>query len=255
MRVFYLFILVVGLVSCQTGSDSKEEYGNPPAEGFNLEESDEQAMAIADQVMEAMGGRTAWDSTRYIQWTFFGRRDLLWDKKTGDVVIEVPGDTSTYFVNIFDKTGKVWLKGQDISQTDSLGKYLEQAESIWINDSYWLVMPYKLKDSGVTLKYVGQDTMQTGEMADVLQLTFQDVGRTPENKYLVYVDTNDHLVKQWSYFARFDDPEPRFTTPWLDYQQYGKILLSGDRGRSKLTNIAVLETVPEGTFEPMKASD
>ena len=31
----------------------------------------------------------------------------------------------------------------------------------WINDLYWLVMPFKLKDSGVTLKCLGEDTTAT----------------------------------------------------------------------------------------------
>ena len=44
-------------------------------------------------------------------------------------------------------------------------------------------MPYKLKDSGVTLKYKGQDTLETGHPAEKLQLTFEEVGKTPENKY------------------------------------------------------------------------
>lgn len=251
MKVIYQLLFFVFLLSVSycTTQEATVEYGNPPAEGFNLEESDEQAIAIADEVMEAMGGRTAWDSTRYIQWTFFGRRTLLWDKQTGDVRIDVPADSTVYLVNIFDKTGEVLLKGTDISQTDSIGKYVEQGESIWINDAYWLVMPYKLKDSGVTLQFIGQDTMQNGEQADVLQLTFQEVGRTPDNKYLVYVDQEDRLVKQWDYFATFDDSEPRMSTPWSGYQKHGKILLCGDRGRGQLTGIAVLESVPEGTFD------
>lgn len=245
--LLFLMAILLGVSYCaQPATDA--DYGNPPAEGFNQEESDEQAIAIADEVMEAMGGRAAWDATRYIQWTFFGRRTLLWDKETGNVRIELPADSTVYLVNIFDKTGKVQLKGTDISATDSLDQYLEQGESIWINDAYWLVMPYKLKDSGVTLKYIGQDTMQGGAPADVLQLTFQEVGRTPDNKYLVYVDKEDRLVKQWQFFGNYQDPEPRFTTPWQDYQQHGAIMLSGDRGRSKLTDIAVLESVPEGAF-------
>lgn len=53
---------------------------NPPAEGFNEANSDPYAITLADEVMEAMGGRKAWDNTRIIQWTFFGSRTLTWDK-------------------------------------------------------------------------------------------------------------------------------------------------------------------------------
>lgn len=246
---FLALFLLVGLTTfCTTPEEVPVEYGNPPAEGFNLADSDEKAMAIADEVMEAMGGRQAWDTTRYLQWTFFGRRTLLWDKQTGNVRIDVPGDSSIYLVNINEDTGKVQLNGQDISTTDSIQTYVESGKSIWINDAYWLVMPFKLKDSGVTLKYLGQDTMQGGTSADVLQLTFAEVGRTPDNKYKVYVDLEDRLVKQWEFFTKYDDPKPRFTTPWQDYQTFGDLKLSCDRGRNKLSNIKVFNEVAESAF-------
>ena len=239
----------------ETRNEAPIEYGNPPAEGFNLEASDEKAMAIADEVMEAMGGRQAWDTTRFIQWTFFGRRTLLWDKQSGDVRVEVPGDSTIYLININDDTGKVLLKGQDISASDSLQTYVDRGKSIWINDSYWLVMPFKLKDSGVTLKYLGQDTMKGGVNADVLELTFAEVGRTPENKYKVYVDLEDRMVKQWDFFTKYDDPEPRMSTPWQDYKLYGSLMLSGNRGRGQLTDIKVLDEVPKTAFTEFTAVD
>ena len=82
-----------------------------------------------------------------------------------------------------------------------------------------------------------------------LQLTFEEVGDTPENKYWVMVDNDTNLVSEWSFFTRFDDESPRFTTPWADYKKYGDILLSGNRGRGQLTDIAVFETVPASVFE------
>ena len=60
-------------------------------------------------------------------------------------------------MNIHSMKGKVKMGGEELSHPDSLSKYLEKGKNMWINDSYWLVMPYKLKDSGVTLKYVGEE--------------------------------------------------------------------------------------------------
>lgn len=113
-------------------------------------------------------------------------------------------------------------------------------------------MPFKLKDSGLTLKYLRQDTTQAGIPAYLLQLTFQEVGDTPENKYHVYVDTGSYLVRQWAYFPRAGDEEPAFVTPWDDYRQYGAILLSGNRGKRALADIKVLENVPEGAFSSLE---
>lgn len=221
---------------------------NPPADGFDAEGSDPEAIAIADEVMEAMGGRAAWDSTRYISWNFFGRRSLLWDKQTGNVKINVPGDSAIYLINIQEDTGRVALRGEEVTQADSLAKYVEQGKKIWVNDSYWLVMPYKLKDSGVTLTYAGEDSTQSGEAADVLELRFQNVGFTPQNKYQVYVTKDDKLVKQWAYFSEASLDSPNFITPWEDYQQYSGILLSGNRGQRGLNDISVSDSVPEDAF-------
>ena len=236
-------VLLLIITSCKNESlreENPEAYGNPAAEGFDLEGSDPEAIELADQVMEAMGGRQAWDHTRYIKWNFFGARRHIWDKQTGDVHIEGIRDTFEIRMNINDMNGMVNYHGRQLTRQDSLVKYLQRGKEMWINDSYWLVMPYKLKDSGVTLKNIGRDTMVNGSPAEVLSLTFKEVGVTPNNKYHVYVDPEDSLVKQWDYFPNALDSVPRFQIPWENWQKYGEILLSGDRGGNrKLTEIAV----------------
>ena len=257
-NILFLFLLTTITWSCQnystdqkTNTDPVGEE-NPPAPGFNEADSDAQAIALADTVMQKMGGRQNWDNTRYLHWNFFGRRTLLWDKWNGDVRIEVKDDSSVYLVNINDDTGRVFKEGAEIVQPDSLKKYIGRAKSIWINDSYWLVMPFKLKDSGLTLKYAGTATTQAGEEADVLQLTFENIGDTPQNKYLVYVDKLTGLICQWDFYTNAEDPEARFSTPWNDYKQHGNILLSGDRGRGQLTEIMVMDEVSENAFTDFK---
>ncbi|MEJ1710186.1 hypothetical protein, partial [Escherichia coli] len=92
--------------------------------------------------------------------------------------IESKNDSTIYLVNITTGEGRVQIKGQELTEPDSLRRQmLERAKNIWINDSYWLVMPFKLKDTGVTLKYLGQDTLRGLPYYNVLQLTFQNVGR------------------------------------------------------------------------------
>ena len=41
------------------------------------------AADIAGQVMQALGGKEAWDATHYLRFTFAGRRTHHWDKWTG----------------------------------------------------------------------------------------------------------------------------------------------------------------------------
>ena len=213
---------------------------NPPAEGFNIENSDEKAIEIADEVMNAMGGRAAWDAVETLQWTFFGNRQHTWMKNKETCKIYSPKNDLTITLNLADNRGTVKKGDQKYEAQDSLKKYLEIGKRWWINDSYWLVMPFKLKDSGVTLKYLQKDTTEMGRMSDVLELTFADVGVTPDNKYLVYVDDSSRLVTQWDYYASYQDSLPRFKSPWPHYQKYGDLLLSGGSiGGRSLTDISI----------------
>ncbi len=247
---------VVLLMACGTKAPAGSAGSNPPAPGFNLAGSDAKAVALADEVMTALGGRKAWDETRYIRWNFFGRRSLLWDKTKGRVRIEMPDEKTTILLNIADQTGQVERMGVALTEPDSLKKYLEQGRRIWINDSYWLVMPYKMKDSGVTLKYLGEGKTEAGDPSDMLELTFTNVGVTPQNKYHIHVRKSDHLMTQWSFFGNYSDEKPRFTNPWANYQRCGAILLSGDRGGDrKLTDVAVFKKVPESAFTSLNALD
>ena len=151
-------------------------------------------------------------------------------------------------MNLHDGTGRAWRDGEEITDADALAGMLENGESAWINDSYWLVMPYKLKDSGVTLKHAGSGTMEDGRPAEILQLTFEGVGRTPENKYLVYVSGDTGLVEQWDFYATADDEEARFQTPWHNWQRHGEILLSDSRGENGHTDVAVFDQLPDSVF-------
>jgi hypothetical protein len=145
--------------------------------------------------------------------------------------------------------GRVSVRGNEIAPGDSLRKMLNKARSIWINDTYWLVMPFKLKDTGLTIKYVGEDTLITGGKCNVLELTFKDVGDTPQNKYRIYVDLTDNLVKQWAYYSQATQDTSNFTRPWDNYKKYGGILLSADRSDGGgPRNVKVDDTIPDKIF-------
>lgn len=244
-------LIMLSLVACKSESNSgASDEVNPAVEGFNDVDSDESAIAIADEVMEAMGGRAAWDASRYIGWTFFGRRSHLWDKQGKKNRLEIPNDSLVMIINLEDKTGQVSKNGIKVTNADTIAKYIDQGYKMWINDSYWLVMPFKLKDSGVTLKSIGQDTTTLGSDADVLELTFAEVGVTPENKYKVYVDKTSRLVSQWDFYTKYSDTISRFQSPWPNYKKYGDLLLSGGQiAGNQLTDIKVTQSVDKGLFE------
>nr|WP_041693619.1 MULTISPECIES: hypothetical protein [Emticicia] len=219
------------------------------------ETSDSKALEIADKVMEAMGGQKAWDNTRHITWNFFGARRLTWDKWSGNVRIDNLRDNSVTLLNINTETGRVYKWGAEQTNPDSLKKYIKAGKGAWINDSYWLTMPFKLKDNGVTLKYLGEGKTDEGKDAYNLQLTFKEVGNTPNNMYKIWVEKESNLMTQWSYYAKSTDDKPGFTRPWTEYKSYGKVLLSGERGDRDLTEIKVFEALPESIYTDFKKPD
>lgn len=243
MKKLFLFSLFGFFVAC---SSKSFPFQNPPAPGFNATASDAKAISIADEVMQAMGGRQAWDNTRFLSWNFFNRRKLLWDKQAGICRIEWTTRPLKIIVNLNDGTGKVNLNGIEQTHPDSLAKYLDMGKKVWINDSYWLAMPFKLKDSGVTLKYLGESKTEAAESSDLLQMTFAGVGVTPNNKYHVWIDKKTRLVTQWAYFEKFSDEKAGIINAWARYKRCGKILISTERGsRGSLEPVEVFETVPE----------
>jgi len=253
-KIFSFVLIVLVVISCDQTESSESKEVNPAAEGFNLEGSDAQAIAIADEVMEAMGGKEAWDNTRYICWNFFGRDKLIWDKWQNRVRIDW-ADGVTGLADISTGEGHFYAEGEELTDPDTVAYFSNRVKRTWINHSYWLVMPYKLKDSGVTLKYLGTDTTKLGIEADKLMLTFDSVGVTPNNGYQVWVEKESKLVTQWAHFSDATDEEPSFTTPWQEYKQYGEIMLSGSRGRANIEEIMVFDELPESIFtSPEKPS-
>ncbi len=211
--------------------------------------SDTRASSIADSVMITMGGKHNWEQTRVIKWTFFGRRTLWWDKQTGNVRIEIPAKKLVLLSNLNTHKGQAYRNGIQLTQPDSVSYYMDRAYKIWANDSYWLIMPFKLEDPGVNLKYLGEQKDSLGNECYVLELTFNNVGATPMNKYHVYVDRHKYLVTEFDYYEKLTDSAPAFRDPWLHYQRYGNIMIADDRGEGKITDIEVMVEEPSGLFD------
>src|SRR5687767_13410267 len=85
-------------------------------------ESDARATKIADDVMKALGGKEAWDKTRYVRFDFgFEREGKLvtrahtWDRWTGRYRLEGQTQQNEPFVvlmNVNTKEGQAWVNGQ-----------------------------------------------------------------------------------------------------------------------------------------------
>ena len=215
----------------------------------NRAQPDNRAKVLAQQVLKKMGGQQGWDNTRFLAWTFNDQYQV-WDKHQNKYRWEK--DSIVAILNTQTKDGKVYIEGKELQNRQEKQKILEKAYALWINNSYWLVMPFKLLDSGVNLKYEGEGKTLDGSDAYLLEMTFEKVGLTPQNKYHLWIDKDKGLITQWAFFKNYSDAEPTFTRRWSGYKDYGDIKLASDRSNMqsdfRIENIAVPADVPASVF-------
>jgi len=224
--------------------------------------SDPKAVAIADQVMDALGGKPAWDATRFLRFDFAvevkGKpvmsRSHWWDKHTGRYRVEgktKEGDAYLVLMNLNTKQGEAWLNGKRLVG-DEEKKVLDKGYGAWVNDTYWLLMPYKMRDPGVILGLAGTAKGE-GATWDKVTLAFDGVGLTPKDHYWAYVNEKTHLVDRWEYVLQ-GQKGPPMTFDWSDWKRYGKIMLAPEKVNAKEKEkilfpvLVVPETIPDTVF-------
>jgi len=166
---------------------------------------DPKAVEIAQSMMQAMGGQDAWNAARYLRFDFKvgiggetkADRSHLWDKHTGRYRLE--DKNKVVLMNLADKQGTVYVDGKKVEASDA-AKALKAAYGAYINDFYWLAMPWKWMDSGVNLKYLGRKPQ-----GDAVVLTFGKVGLTPGDRYQAFVSPKSHLMTHWEYVLQSGD--------------------------------------------------
>lgn len=220
--------------------------------------ADAKATEVAEQVLEALGGRQAWEDARYIRFTFVrgGRSlDIAWDRYTGRYRLDATNDANvpyTVIMNLNTRQGSAWLEGRPLTDKE-LSEYLTRASRVWAGETYWLLMPYKLFDPGVHLTYEGEETLD-GKAYDVLHLEFENVGFTPGDTFSVFVDPKTHLVDRWR-FKLQSGYEGDFR--WTDWETFDGIRLATKRvsaGEEPQTllfkDIVVSHEAPDDVFTP-----
>ena len=191
-------------------------------------DSDPRAVAIADQVMKSLGGKERWDALVGLRWTFQGAvgdtlrpgRRHAWNKHTGWHRVDGTSRQGQpfCFIDQLDRgEGMAWMDGTSI-EGDSLGKLMRRAKSLWTNDTYWMLMPYKLRDPGVRLGYDGE--VREGDTTyDRITLAFDHVGETPGDRYWVYVNRSNHRVEKWEHLLQGASPPP-VSWSWEGWEQH-----------------------------------
>ena len=203
----------------------------PPASG--TPGGDPKAAAIADAALAAMGGQAAWDGTHFLRFTFVARRTHYWDRWTGRHRLEgTTKEKESYVVldNITTHQGTAYIDGKPV-EGEKGKKLVENSYGAWVNDTYWLIMPYKLQDPGVNLTYAGEETVE-GKVYDKLGLSFGKVGLTPGDHYTAYFNRDTHLMDRWAFILESMPKEgPPSVWKWEGWQKYGNIMLAPHRSQ------------------------
>jgi hypothetical protein len=211
---------------------------SPPAsDASRSPASDPKAVAVAERVMDALGGEAAWKRTRFLRFDFavdrggktLMRRAHTWDKWTGRYRVEAKdeqGRPVVVLVNLGTGKGRAWVNGDPV-EGKALAKRLEAAFAWWTNDMYWLLMPYKMRDPGVHLAWVGEKT-KDGTTWDEVALTFDYVGLTPKDRYWVFVNHKTGFVDRWEFVLQGHKPPP-VLFEWKGWKEYSGIWLADDR--------------------------
>ena len=221
--------------------------------------ADPEVTRVYTAMSEQQGSIDDWNRVRFLAFDWIVRRDQgdirrshEWDKHEGRarVTWSHQGPEMVVILDGMDPLqGRAWMDGEELAAGPEVDTALTRAYQIHINDVYWLAMPFKWGDPGVVTRYLGTEPADGGRTFDVVELTFESVGVTPDNKYHAYVNTETGLMERWAHHSTHE-AEPSYAD-WMGYERIGPLTLALDKGRIQFENVRVVEgDVPEGAFSP-----
>lgn len=148
--------------------------------------SGERAEALTNRMAAAVG-QQGWSRTQALRFTMFGHR-YLWDRARGFFEVRyanIWGQPVRVLQSTERRQGRVYVDGERVAEADAQST-LEDAWRMFVNDSFWLVAPFKARDAG------------TQRFADSSRLlvAYASGGVTPGDMYLWELGEED-LPRRW----------------------------------------------------------
>ena len=218
---------------------------------------DAKAEEVANTMMTAMGGERAWYAAHFVRFDFkvneggkvVEDRAHLWDKMTGRYRVEdktKDGKLRVVLFNVGDRHGEAYVDGKKLEGAPG-SKAVKDAYEAFINDMYWLAMPWKWLDQGVNLQYLGPKT-RGNEQGEAVRLTFDHVGLTPGDRYDAFVSSQSHLMSHWDFKLQGGE---KGAWDW-EYLDTGGIKLAKNHSSGKVSidmgDVRVLDKVDDAFF-------
>jgi hypothetical protein len=227
--------------------------------------ADEKADQVARELVAALGGEAAWDKARQLSFDFVVEREgsraaefhHVWDRYTGDYRLlgrDKSGAPFAVYFNVNTRDGLGFVNGKAV-EGDENKKLLETAYGRFINDTYWLLAPWKVFDPGVHRDFDGEKTGPEGALCDVIRLSFDNVGLTPKDVYWLWITRDGRRMVQWQYVLGGAAEDPT-TALWKDWRDFAGVQLSlekpmvGKPVRIFFENVAVSPARDDKEFAP-----
>jgi hypothetical protein len=248
------------LVACGQGSPEAGPQEDAALHSFD----DPEVTRVWTRMMDVIAPDRGWERARYIEFDWAVRRaegepltrHHRWDRWEGMARYEAP-TANGRLLAIFDtddpESGWAWLDGRELTGEQAT-EALRGAHRAHVNDAYWLIMPYKWTDPGVTATYLGEQEDEEGRSWEVVELTFDEgTGYTPQNVYRAFVNPETGRMEMWHHLSNPEaNPSP---AEWVDWRRVGPIELSatrlaGGEPRIFFPHLRVETEVPSGAFDP-----
>ncbi|MDC1379324.1 hypothetical protein N8273_01660 [Algibacter sp.] len=204
----FIYIAVIGLlfISCKQKSETKQP---------------EKEISIGEKIANAHGFEN-WKQVSEIQFTFnvdedssHFERSWIWKPKANEVIALSKKDTINYNRSVIDSI-------------------LTKTDSGFINDKYWLLVPFQLVwDESITISEgIKEEAPISKTQLNRITITYpNEGGYTPGDAYDIYYD-DDFLIKQWI-FRKANQKEPSVITTFENYQDFNGIKIALDHKKAK----------------------
>ena len=230
--------------------------------------SDPRAVALAQRLLAALGGETAWSAARCWYFTYTVgdvrgeklRRKHYWDRTTGQHRMEGLDRRQRPYLLIHTvghSAGALAVRGgAPVTDTAEVRSLARTADSLWVNDSTWLLLPFKLRDPGARLAYGGTKN-EAAKTWDVIEVAFDPLPLAPRGRYQLYLERTTGMLERTALVDAAGISTA--TYEWLGWRIFGGVLLAGERravgtGTAILfPQLAVLDAFPAGTFTAPEA--
>lgn len=264
MRLETVLGILLALAPTAAWAESAAPATQPAADSkaFDPKKSDDKAIKLADKAIAALGGADKFDHIPCLVFTFTVEKDgkivasrkHYWDKLHGRHRLEGGTKDGKRYVVLTDlrtQKGTAYLAGVKV-EGEAARDYIVGAYNAFINDTYWLVMPFKMKDPGVILKDAGSEEVD-GVKYQKVQLSFEGVGLTPKDVYWAYLNPDTGRMEKWAFVLGGEKKAPT-VAEWRGWRQHGGTWISDEKvipeaaQRILFPDLSAPPSLPESVF-------